>query len=61
MSEKQRDLHPSVARFIAEHWEELSKPGVFSHLVVEHDPLCRYSQGGDCTCTNGPECKIVKP
>ncbi len=61
MTEKQRDLHPNVVRFITEHWKELSQPGAFSQLIVEHDADCPYPQGKPCTCVNGPECKIVRP
>ncbi len=61
MTEKQRDLHPTVVRFITENWKELSKPGMFSHLVVEHDADCPYPKGDPCSCPNGPECRIEKP
>ncbi len=60
MTEKQHVLHPTISRFIAEHWEELTKPGTCSHLVVEHDADCTYPKGEPCTCVNGPECRIEK-
>jgi hypothetical protein len=52
-----RDPLPALRAFVAAHGHTF-RPGVHQ-IVVEHESGCRYANGGDCTCSAGPECRIV--
>jgi hypothetical protein len=48
---------PAVQAFMAAHRHTFG-PGVHQ-IVTMHDASCRYPSGGACTCSAGPEIKIV--
>ncbi len=50
---------PAVEEFIAAHAAELARPGSAAMLIIAHDPDCRYPQGGECTCADGPEIRLA--
>jgi hypothetical protein len=49
---------PAVEAWIAANRQRF-KPGVLTQVEIMHDAPCRYPQGGDCTCVEGPEIKVV--
>jgi hypothetical protein len=49
---------PAVRAFVEQHRHTFGRPGVHQ-IVTMHDASCRYPQGGACTCSAGPEIKIV--
>jgi hypothetical protein len=48
----------TALRAFVEAHRGVFKPGVHQ-VTVEHDANCRYPSGGDCTCSAGPEIRIV--
>jgi hypothetical protein len=44
---------PRVDAWIAANRSQF-KPGTIAQVIAQHDPGCRYPDGGPCSCLTGP-------